>query len=121
MTTIPSSARVTAKALVAPFRDGGGPPRLTDSLAGTATTIGVVATDARLDKAQANRLAALAHHGLSRAIDPITQHDGDTLFALATGTSAAAAPDITALGALAADVVARAIRNAVRVANGLAG
>ncbi|MBL8361589.1 MAG: P1 family peptidase [Rubrivivax sp.] len=95
--------------------DGDGPARWMQALAGTSTTIGVVATDAALTKAQANRLATLAHHGLSRAVDPVTVHDGDTLFALATG-SAGAVGDLSALGALAAEVVARAIRNAVRAA-----
>ena len=85
---------------------------------GSATTIGVVATDAMLDKAQAAKLASLAHHGLSRAIDPVTAHDGDTLFALATGRSGVAG-DITVLGVLAAEAVARAIRRAVRAAQGL--
>ncbi len=82
---------------------------------GAATTIGVVATDARLTKAQATQLAQLAHHGLSRAVSPITAHDGDTLFALATG-GAGQAFDISTLGAMAAEVVARAIRNAVLAA-----
>ena len=86
---------------------------------GSATTIGVVATDARLDKAAATQLASLAHHGLARAVSPLTPYDGDTLFALATGT-AAGTPDLAALGALAAEAVARAIRNAVRAAVGLA-
>ena len=55
-------------------------------LAGTNTTLGVVATDAVLTKAQANRLATVAHDGLARAINPVhTMSDGDTLFALATG------------------------------------
>jgi L-aminopeptidase/D-esterase-like protein len=88
--------------------------------AGSATTIGIVATDARLGKAQANKLASLAHHGLSRAIDPLTMNDGDTLFALATGR-AGHPGDLSALGAMAAEVVARAIRNAVRAATGLPG
>lgn len=82
---------------------------------GTATTIGLVATDAVLDKPQANKLASLAHHGLSRAIDPLTVHDGDTLFALATGRAGRSA-DLTLLGALAAQVVAQAIRAGVRAA-----
>jgi L-aminopeptidase/D-esterase-like protein len=94
---------------------GEGPARL---MAGMATTIGVVATDAVLSKAQANKLASLSHHGLSRAIDPLTVNDGDTLFALATGR-AGRAGDLSALGAMAAEVVARAIRNAVRAATGL--
>lgn len=91
---------------------GEGPARL---MAGMATTIGVVATDAQLTKAQANKLATLAHHGLSRAIDPVTVNDGDTLFALATGTTGRSG-DLSALGAMAAEAVARAIRNAVRAA-----
>ena len=96
---------------------GDGPPRL---LPGTATTLGVVATDAPLTKAQACKLAALAHHGLSRAIDPITAHDGDTLFALSTAPAGAApVGDVSGLGAVAAEVVARAIRRAVRLAEGL--
>lgn len=85
----------------------------TGFLAGTATTIGVVATDAVLSKAQARQLASLAHHGLSRAIDPLTAHDGDTLFALATGRAGRGA-DISLLGALAARVAAAAIRAGVR-------
>ncbi len=98
---------------------GDGPARWRDALsAGSATTIGVVATDARLGKAEATQLAQLAHHGLSRAISPVTAHDGDTLFTLATG-QAGQRGEISALGALAAEVVARAIRNAVIAANGL--
>jgi L-aminopeptidase/D-esterase-like protein len=100
---------------------GEGPARVMSGMAaGTATTIGIVATDARLSKAQANKLASLGHHGLSRAIDPLTMNDGDTLFALATGR-AGHPGDLSALGAMAAEVVARAIRNAVRAATGLPG
>jgi L-aminopeptidase/D-esterase-like protein len=93
------------------------------AMAGSATTIGVVATDAVLGKAQANKLAALAHHGLSRAVDPVTMHDGDTLFALAPlsdpaggagARSGGSGGDLSVLGAMAAEAVARAIRNAVR-------
>ena len=90
----------------------------------SATTIGIVATDARLHKAQAQRLAALAHHGLSRAIDPLTLADGDTLFGLSTGQAGppeGSEADLTLLGVLAAEAVARAIRNAVRCAHGLPG
>lgn len=89
-----------------------------------ATTIGVVATDAPLGKLQAHQLAGLASHGLARAIDPLTLHDGDTLFALATGAvggGAGALPEISVLGALGAEVVARAIRNAVWHAEPLDG
>jgi L-aminopeptidase/D-esterase-like protein len=98
----------TTQALLA----GDGPPQVA---AGMATTIGVVATDARLTKAQATQLAALAHHGLSRAISPLTVHDGDTLFALATG-GAGRPGELSSLGVLAAECVAAAIRNAVRAA-----
>jgi L-aminopeptidase/D-esterase-like protein len=97
---------------------GQGPARLMRPMAGSATTIGVVATDAALTKAQACKLAALGQHGLSRAINPITPHDGDTLFALSTGHSGLQG-DLTLLGAMAAEVVARAIRNAVRAATSL--
>jgi len=93
------------------------PPR---ALPGMATTIGIVATDARLSKAQCQKLASMAHNGLARCIDPVhTMADGDTLFALATGTSGRAG-DMTVLGVLAATVTARAVLNAVRAATGLA-
>ncbi len=95
----------TTQALLA----GMGPAHV---MAGMATTIGVLATDALLTKAQATQLAHLAHHGLARAVNPLTPHDGDTFFALATGGSGKAG-DLSALGAMAAEVVARAIRNAV--------
>jgi L-aminopeptidase/D-esterase-like protein len=88
-------------------------------LAGTNTTLGVVATDARLTKVQANRLAAVAHDGLARAINPVhTMSDGDTLFALATGRVPLEgdAPGMTVLGTMAAEVVARATLRAVRAA-----
>ena len=89
--------------------------------AGSNTTIGVVATDAPLDKAQAQRLAAMAHDGLARSIDPVhTLSDGDTLFALATGR-ADRSLHLTVLGALAARVTAEAVLNAVRHAQGLPG
>ena len=89
--------------------------------AGGATTIGVIATDATLTKAQANKLAQMAHDGLARSINPVhTLSDGDTLFALATGASGLA-PDLTWLGALAAEVTARAVLRAVMQAASLAG
>jgi len=94
------------------------PPR---AIAGMATTIGVIATDAQLTKAQANKLATMAHDGLARTIHPVhTMADGDALFALATGTSGRSG-DMTVLGVLAAEVVARAVLNAVRAATGLPG
>ncbi len=90
-------------------------------LAGTNTTIGVVATDATLSKVQANRLAAVAHDGLARAINPVhTMSDGDTLFALATcHVPPEAGPGMTVLGAMAAEAVARATVRAVRAATSL--
>ena len=87
--------------------------------AGMATTIGIVATDALLSKAQANKLATMAHDGLARTIHPVhTMADGDTLFALATGSSGRPG-EMTVLGVLAAEVTARAVLNAVRAATGL--
>ena len=94
---------------------GGGP------LAGTATTIGVVATDARLTRPQARKVAQMAHDGLARTIEPIhTLTDGDTLFALATGASGRTA-HVTLVGALAAEAVAAAVLNAVRHATPVRG
>jgi L-aminopeptidase/D-esterase-like protein len=93
------------------------PPR---ALPGMATTIGVVATDAQLSKAQCQKLASMAHNGLARSIDPVhTMADGDTLFALATGASGRPG-EMSVLGVLAATVAARAVLNAVRAATGLA-
>jgi len=81
------------------------------ALPGTNTTLGVVATTAKLDKAQANRLASVAHDGYARAIRPVhTQSDGDTIFALSYGQDEA---DFTCLCAAAAEVMAAAIRSAV--------
>lgn len=86
---------------------------------GENTTIGVVATNATLTKAQATKLAQMAHDGLARAIYPAhTPWDGDTIFSLATGEIEGEA-DLIVLGAVAADVMAEAILNAVREAEGL--
>lgn len=75
------------------------------------TIIGVVATNARLDKTQANRMAMMAQDGIARTIRPAhTMLDGDTLFTLSTGKRDA---NLTILGAFAAEVVAQAILNAV--------
>jgi L-aminopeptidase/D-esterase-like protein len=89
------------------------PPRL-----GTATTLAVVATDAALDKAGCARLAGMGHDGLARAIAPVhTAMDGDTVFAIATGTRPAPElPELIALQAAAADVVTRAVVHAVLAA-----
>jgi L-aminopeptidase/D-esterase-like protein len=88
---------------------------------GSATTLGLVATDAVLTKAQAGKLAQMAHDGFARAINPVhTQTDGDTIFALATGTSGLT-PNLTLLGALGAEVMARAIVRAALAATRLSG
>ncbi|MBE3098871.1 MAG: P1 family peptidase, partial [Planctomycetes bacterium] len=88
---------------------------------GDNTTIGVVATNARLTKAQANKVAQMAHDGLARAISPVhTPIDGDTVFALATGTRSEPA-DVLTIGALAADAMAEAIVRAVRAATSIPG
>lgn len=82
-------------------------------LPGTNTTIGVVATNALLTKAQAQRLAISAHDGLARSIRPVhTTLDGDTLFAMATG-ALQAAPDLMLLTTLAAQATALATVDAV--------
>ena len=88
-------------------------------LAGTNTTIGVIATDAVITKAQASRLATLGHDGLARSINPVhTMSDGDTLFALGTGR-AGKTPGMMVLGTMAAEAVALAVVRAVRCAQGL--
>ena len=85
---------------------------------GKNTTIAVVATDAILTKAQAQRLATCAHDGLARTIRPVhTQMDGDTIFALATGRVDADTNQIQ-LCAAAAEVMARAVQNAVLAGGG---
>jgi L-aminopeptidase/D-esterase-like protein len=85
------------------------------------TTIGVVATNVILTKAQASKVAQMAHDGLARTINPVhTPLDGDTLFALATGV-VTATHNMTLIGSLAADVVAQAVCRAVLRAKGLPG
>jgi L-aminopeptidase/D-esterase-like protein len=82
-------------------------------LAGTNTTIGVVATNASLTKAQAKRLAMSAHDGLARSIRPAhTTLDGDTLFAMATGTETST-PDLMLLTVMAAEATALATVDAI--------
>ena len=122
----PSTARVVAGSRQP---DGRTPRRITQALArgvmppsivaGANTTIGIVATDAVLDKSQCARLATMSHDGLARCIDPVhTPTDGDTMFALATGAVARALP-LSVLGALAAEVTQRAVLNGVRAAVGV--
>lgn len=86
---------------------------------GENTTIGVVATNARLTKAQVHRLALMADDGLARAIVPShTLGDGDTVFALATGRWEGDA-NLTIIGALAAEAMAEAIVRAVSMAESI--
>jgi L-aminopeptidase/D-esterase-like protein len=83
------------------------------------TVIGVVTTNARLNKEQANKVAQMAHDGLARAVNPAhTLFDGDTIFALATGEIEA---DPTLVGAFGAEAFAAAIRRGVRAARTLGG
>lgn len=87
--------------------------------AGSNTTIGVIGCNARLSKAQAKRLAQVGHDGLARTIRPVhTPMDGDTLFALATG-HVTKDPDLMLLSSLAAEAVAQATLQAVRMARSL--
>ena len=87
---------------------------------GENTTIGLVATNARLSKAQATRMALMADDGYARAIYPShTNGDGDTIFSLATGRWDGAA-DMTIVGALAAETMAQAIVRAATQATGIA-
>jgi len=120
------------EAEVAAFRlasadSGAGTPESADArvvVAGQATTIGVVATDATLTKAECAKLADIAHDGIARAVNPVhTAYDGDTLFALATGgRPAPAGPlDIVELQAAAADCVSRAIAHGLLAATSAAG
>lgn len=89
------------------------------------TTIAVVATDADLTKAQAQKLAGVAHDGLARAVRPVhLLNDGDTVFALATGARPTASTNPLALNEVleaGADLVTRAIVRAVRAAEPVDG
>ena len=119
-------------ALVAGTRDTADGRRLIDSAAAirsgiaagrfampTSTTIGVVATNARLTKPEAATVASLGMLGFARALSPPhTAFDGDALFVLSVGDLAA---DLTALGLAAADAVTTAIVNGVRAASSLPG
>ena len=85
------------------------------------TTIGVVATDARLDKMQVNFVASSSHDGLGLSISPChTPNDGDTMFCVATGINETP-PDLMSIVAAATQVTALAVIDAVRSATGLAG
>jgi L-aminopeptidase/D-esterase-like protein len=89
-------------------------------LAGTNTTIGVIATDAVITKVQASRLATMGHDGLARSINPVhTMSDGDTLFMLGTGR-AGKPLGMMVLGTMVAEAVAIAVVRAARAAQGIA-
>jgi L-aminopeptidase/D-esterase-like protein len=86
---------------------------------GGNTVIGVVATNAKFDKAQATKMAQMAQDGLARTIRPAhTMLDGDTIFALATGQKKA---DVSIVGAYAAEALAQAIMRAVKAAKPAGG
>lgn len=132
----PNNSRIIAGAR--PFHKGplniGGKGRFADTLkvmktlAGRTITgfssrgntiIGVVATNARLNKEQVNKVAQMAQDGVARTIRPAhSMLDGDTIFALATGERKA---DVNIVGAYAAEVVASAILRAVQAAEPAAG
>lgn len=89
------------------------------SLAGANTTLAVVATNVALTKAEATKVAQMAHDGLARVVRPAhTTFDGDTVFALSLGDKQA---DSGLIGAVAADMLAEAVIRAVRAAEPLAG
>ena len=88
----------------------------------TATTIAMVATDATLTKAECKRLAIMVNDGLARALRPVhAPNDGDTVFAVSTGTGAAGGepPLLTELGVAAADCLARAVARGIYEATAL--
>jgi L-aminopeptidase/D-esterase-like protein len=88
---------------------------------GANTTIAVVATNARLTKAEVNRMALMADDGLARAINPAhTPAEGDTVFALATGRLQGPA-DVLTIGALAAEALSEAIVRAATQATASGG
>jgi len=124
----PATGRVVAGALAADgktfldarviLRNGGkvDQPRPAEN-----TTLGLIATNARLTKAQARKVADMAHDGFARTIVPAhTMNDGDIVYALATG-SYAGEVNMTVIGALGAEMMADAILRAVREATGLPG
>jgi len=87
----------------------------------TNTTIGIIATNAQINKLEANRIATLAHNGFARAISPVhTSVDGDTIFAIGRRNDGPkASTDL--IGSVAAEVMAQAIIDAVKSAEGLGG
>lgn len=88
---------------------------------GAHTTIGVVATNATLTKTETTKIAQMAHDGLARTINPVhTSYDGDTIFAAATCAREGQA-NITTIGAVAAEAMARAVNRAVLTATSIPG
>lgn len=93
--------------------------RTTPSAAASNTVIGAIATNAKLTKAQATKVAQMAQDGLAQCIRPAhTMFDGDTIFALATGELDA---DVFLVGAFAAEIMAQAILRAVKMATSAGG
>lgn len=87
--------------------------------AGQNTVIGVVATNAKLNKEETNKMASMAQNGIARAVRPAhTPFDGDTIFGLASGTHPA---NLTVIGAYAAEMMAQAVRNGIRHATSIDG
>jgi L-aminopeptidase/D-esterase-like protein len=81
--------------------------------------IGVIATNAKLTKAEATKVAQMAQDGLAQTIRPAhTMFDGDTVFALSTGKQKA---DVSTVGAFAAEIMAEAIVRAVQMAESTGG
>ena len=88
--------------------------QLRQGLAGQNTTIGVVATNAKLDKCQCNKLASISHNGFAQAIRPVhSTADGDTIFVMASGEVEVG---VDAVGALMVECMARAINRAALTA-----
>lgn len=95
--------------------DAASPPAPT----GTNTTIAVVASNANLNKVQANKVAQMAHNGLAKTIHPVhTMSDGDTIFAIATG---GVDGSVNLVGTLCVEVLAEAVVNAILSAKAAGG
>ncbi len=108
-----SGKRVAAGALLAQRSDG---PH-----AGGNSTIGIIATNAAMTKTQMAKVAQMAHDGLARSINPVhTAADGDTIFAAATCV-ADAKVDVTTVGVVAAEAMARAVHRAILAATSIPG
>jgi L-aminopeptidase/D-esterase-like protein len=121
----PSNGRIVAGARIAPgSADFANSAKIMKSGSASGfsrgnTTLVVVATNAKLDKVGANRLAHVAHIGMARTINPVnTLSDGDLVFAMSLGNASA---PLDALGVAAAEAVSEAILRAVRMAATLGG